>query len=261
MRPLGVIPILIAIDDERGPQLFKVDPAGYFVGYKVRAASSLVPRLAWEGGGTWPHQGMPSLRGWVLRAGPATACRSEPGPRLDRAPSTPCPPPQATAAGVKETEAVNMLEKKFKAGPRLGQKEAVELAISTLQVAGWLVPATASMGPRACCRIAAPNKPLSDGLRWRGVREGRSTATPLACLAHPPSPALLRPLLRGTPAARAGRGPQGLGHRGGRGVCGRRRTLPQADGGRVSGVAVGDSAWHACTPARATISNCCWTMC
>ena len=35
MRPLGVIPILIAIDEERGPQLFKVDPAGYFVGYKV----------------------------------------------------------------------------------------------------------------------------------------------------------------------------------------------------------------------------------
>ncbi len=35
MRPLGVIPILVAIDEERGPQLFKVDPAGYFVGYKV----------------------------------------------------------------------------------------------------------------------------------------------------------------------------------------------------------------------------------
>lgn len=34
-RPLGVIPMLIAIDEERGPQLFKVDPAGYFVGYKV----------------------------------------------------------------------------------------------------------------------------------------------------------------------------------------------------------------------------------
>jgi hypothetical protein len=37
MRPLGVIPILIAIDEEKGPQLFKVDPAGYFVGYKVGA--------------------------------------------------------------------------------------------------------------------------------------------------------------------------------------------------------------------------------
>lgn len=35
MRPLGVISTLIGIDEERGPQLFKVDPAGYFVGYKV----------------------------------------------------------------------------------------------------------------------------------------------------------------------------------------------------------------------------------
>lgn len=37
MRPLGVMPMLFGIDEERGPQLFKVDPAGYFVGYKVRA--------------------------------------------------------------------------------------------------------------------------------------------------------------------------------------------------------------------------------
>ena len=36
MRPLAVIPILLGIDEERGPQLFKVDPAGYFVGYKAR---------------------------------------------------------------------------------------------------------------------------------------------------------------------------------------------------------------------------------
>ncbi len=37
MRPLAVIPILLGIDEERGPQLFKIDPAGYFVGYKVCA--------------------------------------------------------------------------------------------------------------------------------------------------------------------------------------------------------------------------------
>jgi len=36
MRPLGVVPILVGIDEERGPQLFKVDPAGYYVGYRVR---------------------------------------------------------------------------------------------------------------------------------------------------------------------------------------------------------------------------------
>lgn len=35
MRPLGVASILIGIDDEDGPRLYKVDPAGFYVGYKV----------------------------------------------------------------------------------------------------------------------------------------------------------------------------------------------------------------------------------
>lgn len=39
MRPLAVMPIIIGIDEERGPQLFKVDPAGYYVGYKVHLSS------------------------------------------------------------------------------------------------------------------------------------------------------------------------------------------------------------------------------
>ena len=38
MRPLCCISILFSIDDERGPQIFKVDPAGYYVGYKATAA-------------------------------------------------------------------------------------------------------------------------------------------------------------------------------------------------------------------------------
>lgn len=38
MRPLGVMPIIAGIDEEKGPQLFKVDPAGYTVGYAATAA-------------------------------------------------------------------------------------------------------------------------------------------------------------------------------------------------------------------------------
>ncbi len=38
MRPLRCISILFAIDDEKGPQIFKVDPAGHYMGYKATAA-------------------------------------------------------------------------------------------------------------------------------------------------------------------------------------------------------------------------------
>ncbi|EDQ85147.1 uncharacterized protein MONBRDRAFT_38969 [Monosiga brevicollis MX1] len=38
LRPLGCSMILVGIDEERGPQLFKSDPAGYYVGYKACAA-------------------------------------------------------------------------------------------------------------------------------------------------------------------------------------------------------------------------------
>lgn len=75
MRPLGVTLMFCGIDDEHGPQLFKVDPAGYFVGYR------------------------------------------------------------ATAAGTKEQEATNMLEKKFKDGDSsaMGFEATVQAAIDTLQ--------------------------------------------------------------------------------------------------------------------------------
>ena len=37
-RSSACVMILGAVDDERGPQLFKVDPAGHFMGYKATAA-------------------------------------------------------------------------------------------------------------------------------------------------------------------------------------------------------------------------------
>ncbi|KAL3821441.1 hypothetical protein ACJIZ3_007346 [Penstemon smallii] len=35
MRPLGVVAMVLGIDEEKGPQLFKCDPAGHFFGHKA----------------------------------------------------------------------------------------------------------------------------------------------------------------------------------------------------------------------------------
>jgi 20S proteasome subunit alpha 1 len=72
MRPLGVSMMLVGIDEDSGPQVFKVDPAGYFIGYK------------------------------------------------------------ASAAGAKQQEALNHLEKKFKKESALSEEDSIELAINTL---------------------------------------------------------------------------------------------------------------------------------
>ncbi|PVV00603.1 hypothetical protein BB560_005011 [Smittium megazygosporum] len=71
-RLYGISLMLIGIDVETGPQLFKVDPAGYFVGYK------------------------------------------------------------AVAAGAKQQEAMNYLEKKIKGQSEFDQNQTLELVIDTL---------------------------------------------------------------------------------------------------------------------------------
>ncbi|CAG9332122.1 unnamed protein product [Blepharisma stoltei] len=74
MRPYGVITMLAGIDDELGPQLYKIDPAGMFQGFK------------------------------------------------------------ACAAGVKEQEATNYLEKQWKkVNGDLNREQAIEMAIECLQ--------------------------------------------------------------------------------------------------------------------------------
>ena len=73
MRPLGVASVVCGYDDEYGPQLFRVDPAGYYAGYR------------------------------------------------------------ACAAGAKDTEAMNLLEKKVKADQTFSKDECIQTAISALQ--------------------------------------------------------------------------------------------------------------------------------
>lgn len=42
MRPMAAMCMFVGIDEEKGPCLFKNDPAGYYVGYKVRHWGPLV---------------------------------------------------------------------------------------------------------------------------------------------------------------------------------------------------------------------------
>lgn len=40
MRALCCVIMLVSVDDEKGPQVFKIDPAGHFLGYKAAAAGA-----------------------------------------------------------------------------------------------------------------------------------------------------------------------------------------------------------------------------
>jgi 20S proteasome subunit alpha 1 len=85
-----------SVNDERGAELFKIDCAGHYYGYKVQCLSR------------------DSRRRFVV-------------------PSCDVISYQATAAGAKEQEATNNLEKKFKAGPPASLSDALDVAITTLQ--------------------------------------------------------------------------------------------------------------------------------
>merc|ERR1719359_2135225 len=40
MRPYGVVAIFCSMDEEKGPSLYQVDPAGFYLGYKATAAGA-----------------------------------------------------------------------------------------------------------------------------------------------------------------------------------------------------------------------------
>lgn len=147
MRPLGVVSMLIGIDEERGPQLFKVDPAGYFVGYKVRRLCLRVC-LAPNTSGCRRHRS-------CLMAG-SSACQP-----ARRAPLAPL---QATSVGLKETEATTFLEKKLKADPSMSYEKAVQTAISALQVRARAHAQGAQR--RGMCSTQARGSALLPGCAW-----------------------------------------------------------------------------------------------
>jgi len=122
MRPLGISMVLIGTDPEYGPQVFKLDPAGYFVGF------------------------------------------------------------HATAAGQKQQEAMNHLEKKWKkldngggaddaekAGKKLGYAEVIEIAIEAMSTvhATDYKPGEIEIG---IVSSAEDESPKSRGL-WRTMDE------------------------------------------------------------------------------------------
>ena len=199
MRALGVIPILIAIDEEKGPQLFKVDPAGYFVGYKVGGWAGTLEAWGWRRAGQCRavqcSMPPPPTHHHHHHASPHPRCRH---PRCARCA---CCAVQATAAGVKEVEAINLLEKKYKSGPQYSQKEAVELAISTLQVSG-----TGGTGGGVGQYVQPVWETQPTDVWFHACNR------PLDTPAHPgfTAPALPPPSLLA--AACAGRGSQGVGH-------------------------------------------------
>ena len=154
MRPLGVISIIIGIDEERGPQLFKVDPAGYYVGYKVGGAVG--PSCSRCSAGSCPRLEFAcTMVCGLSRQDKGTGCLAcDCGDCFTlyihavNGLAASLWGMQATSAGQKDQEAENFLEKKFKNNPQYSFDEAVQLAISALQnvISGDFRPAEIEVG-------------------------------------------------------------------------------------------------------------------
>ncbi|CAI5973494.1 unnamed protein product [Closterium sp. NIES-65] len=128
MRPLGVATMLIGIDDEFGPMLYKCDPAGYYVGYKATGAGAkeqeainFLEKKLKDG----KHQNLTADEAVQVSAEPRSTALYHISPRFTALYLViPC----AVAP-------ISTLEKKLKDGKHqnLTSDEAVQLAISALQ--------------------------------------------------------------------------------------------------------------------------------
>jgi 20S proteasome alpha/beta subunit len=144
VRPLGVTLILIGMDEERGPQLFKVDPAGAPPG-KVDALRK--PALPGEQPACCASAALQRIVGRVSCSGWSDVCCKLCSAWLVRSSAIgylPCAQGRldhagyyvgfkACAAGAKDTEAATVLEKKMKASTPGNKQDTIMAAISALQ--------------------------------------------------------------------------------------------------------------------------------
>merc|ERR1719311_2025827 len=116
MRPLGIAMIMIGIDDEgenKLPQLFRCDPAGYYVGYKATSAgqkeqeannflekrfkTDLNPSLSYDDTVQLALACLQNVLGSDLKASDIEVCASARAPRLGSRP--PSEPARVLSAG------------------------------------------------------------------------------------------------------------------------------------------------------------------